>query len=535
MIKPSDLGLPFPEWRQYQLDAIIQVDNTQAKYILLEAPTGCGKSGIAVGLARLSGADSTAVVCHTLQLQDQYLQIDGLHTVKGRNNFPCLIQDSTAGDAPCTISGPMKCTKYHDCPYYVQLARGLAAQVSVHNYAYWLPSANYQKRFTDLNLLVLDECHLLEDQLRKFVQVELSSWSLKSVGLSLPDYGNDIGRWRVWADESASMFRAEANEAYDFDKLTKPQVVEIQRVRAIHDKLDTLSRRLEDDWLVEHIGQSHVFRPVWVTQFGHQYVFRHAEKILMMSATILDAEHFCAGLGIPAKEAAFFRLPSTFPKRQRPIIFRPATKVGQKSTTQDSQMLVNAVDRILEAHSTEKGLIHTTNYNIAALLTTTCRNKQRLVTHDTKGRGTALDAFKQSNVPLVLVSPSMQTGVDLPYDLCRFIIVAKLPFPNKGDEQVKRRMSLGPDGLPNKRGQSWYMWQTACTLVQSVGRGMRAPDDACVSYIVDGHFRWFKQAVRGMLPSWFTEVLKEEVDTSGVVAQIRQMSINMLGEEEEPF
>jgi hypothetical protein len=38
-----------------------------------------------------------------------------------------------------------------------------------------------------------------------------------------------------------------------------------------------------------------------------------------------------------------------------------------------------------------------------------------------------------------------------------------------------------------------------------------------------------------MLPSWFTEVLKEEVDTSGVVAQIRQMSINMLGEEEEPF
>lgn len=135
--------------------------------------------------------------------------------------------------------------------------------------------------------------------------------------------------------------------------------------------------------------------------------------------------------------------------------------------------------------------------------------------HDAKSRVDTLNAFKASKGPMVLVSPSMTEGVDLAEDLCRFTITAKLPFPNKGDERVARRMKVVKDDVSgawvtNARGNDWYMWVTACTLVQSVGRGMRSAEDQQVCYIIDRAASWFLPAVWRMLPDWFKEAVKKQ-------------------------
>jgi Rad3-related DNA helicase len=166
---------------------------------------------------------------------------------------------------------------------------------------------------------------------------------------------------------------------------------------------------------------------------------------------------------------------------------------------------VEAVRSVIAGHPGEKGLIHAQNYVIAQALMAGV-GSDRLITHGPKDRALVLARFKASADPLVLVSPSMTTGVDLPYEACRFQVVAKLPFPDRGDPQVRRRLEVGPDGTPGGApGERWYAWATACGLIQACGRGVRAEDDYCATYILDSNLGWFRRAYHNLFPRWFTE------------------------------
>jgi len=47
--RPSHLRLPYSRWRNHQLETIRRIVESPSRYIILEAPTGSGKSGIVVG------------------------------------------------------------------------------------------------------------------------------------------------------------------------------------------------------------------------------------------------------------------------------------------------------------------------------------------------------------------------------------------------------------------------------------------------------------------------------------------------------
>ena len=62
------------------------------KYILLEAPTGFGKSPVAIAVARTLG---TSYICtSTKDLQTQYARdFPFLKVAKGKNNFICAVKN----------------------------------------------------------------------------------------------------------------------------------------------------------------------------------------------------------------------------------------------------------------------------------------------------------------------------------------------------------------------------------------------------------------------------------------------------------
>jgi Rad3-related DNA helicase len=82
---------------------------------------------------------------------------------------------------------------------------------------------------------------------------------------------------------------------------------------------------------------------------------------------------------------------------------------------------------------------------------------------------------------LVMVSPSMTRGFDGKNDLCRFIIVIKLPYPNPADPQIARRLQE-PDG------QGWYDYGVLREIIQETSRGNRHERDYCEIYILDAQF-----------------------------------------------
>ena len=101
--------------------------------------------------------------------------------------------------------------------------------------------------------------------------------------------------------------------------------------------------------------------------------------------------------------------------------------------------------------------------------------------------------------PTVLLSPSMQEGVDLKGDLSRFQIICKVPYPYLGDKLVKKRMN---------KWKWWYPLQTAKVIVQSVGRSVRSSTDTAVTYILDADWEYFWKRNKDVFPKGFKETLK---------------------------
>ena len=71
------------------LDAVQQKLKSGYKKIILSAPTGTGKSAVAMTLAK--SYENSFVVTSSKNLQDQYINdFEMLVPVKGKSNFPCF-------------------------------------------------------------------------------------------------------------------------------------------------------------------------------------------------------------------------------------------------------------------------------------------------------------------------------------------------------------------------------------------------------------------------------------------------------------
>jgi ATP-dependent DNA helicase DinG len=88
-------NFPFPTKRERQspvLNEIAAAFASDYKYIILEAPTGFGKSPVAVAVALTLG--SSYICTSTKDLQTQYARdFPFLRMAKGKNNFTCAVKE----------------------------------------------------------------------------------------------------------------------------------------------------------------------------------------------------------------------------------------------------------------------------------------------------------------------------------------------------------------------------------------------------------------------------------------------------------
>jgi Rad3-related DNA helicase len=176
----------------------------------------------------------------------------------------------------------------------------------------------------------------------------------------------------------------------------------------------------------------------------------------------------------------------------------PVANMVSKETETQWPIAAERVQQIVDWHD-ERILVHTVSYKLADYLV--AKIGPRAVTYrKASEREDALARFRQSPNG-VLVAPSFERGIDLPYDQCRVVVVTKVPFPYLGDKQVSKR-------LYSRGGQGWYAMQTVRSLVQMTGRAMRHADDKCEIYIIDRQFMsnvWKKS--RHLLPQWWKDAL----------------------------
>ncbi|GAH80019.1 unnamed protein product [marine sediment metagenome] len=152
----------------------------------------------------------------------------------------------------------------------------------------------------------------------------------------------------------------------------------------------------------------------------------------------------------------------------------------------------------------EKILVHCVNYRTAGalLMSAAIAPDYSIYFHETaEERAPSLEKFKEANAPAMLVSPSMETGIDLPGDLCHTQFILKVPYLSLGDKQVKERLAIDRD---------WYISSTINRLVQASGRIVRSETDYGKTYILDQCFADLVRYYREFFPSWFIEAIAVE-------------------------
>ncbi len=268
-------------------------------------------------------------------------------------------------------------------------------------------------------------------------------------------------------------------------------------------------RAREREWVSEHktakVGRKTyntiVLRPVFVRMFAQDLVFRFGLKVLIMSATILDPALYAKSLNIKPDELAFYRMPSNFPVKNRPIYSIPLVKVtgGKSAMTAWGPKLCDGIDHILDGYPGQRGIIHSHTFYISEMLMAQSRHRKRfLYQKNFRDKDELLEKHGNS-ADSIIVAPAMHEGLDLRDSLSRVQIICKVPFPNYfDDKQLSRRVELEP---------AFLMWITALKLVQSYGRSVRSDTDWADTYIIDSTFSRFVSEARRILPEWFLEAI----------------------------
>jgi Rad3-related DNA helicase len=240
------------------------------------------------------------------------------------------------------------------------------------------------------------------------------------------------------------------------------------------------------------------FKPVNVAPFGHDYLFKFGDVVLMMSGTILDHELFCKDLGIPLHQTAFMTVESPFAAENRPIHYLPVGKMNAKDIDATLPKMAGVIKDLLKLHADQKGIIHAHSFKVVKYLQENVKSDRLLVQNETN-REEILEIHCESKEPTVLVSPSMNEGVDLRDDLSRFQVICKVPFPYIGSDLVKKRMQLD---------ERWYPYTTAKTIMQAYGRSVRNQDDHAQTYVLDECWEDFYRQNKSLFPKSFKEALQ---------------------------
>ena len=267
-------------------------------------------------------------------------------------------------------------------------------------------------------------------------------------------------------------------------------------------KLSFFVREVDKNWVWYPTADRWSFKPVWVGKYASAHLWVHAKKVLGMSATILDARQVAAnvGLALDRRTYEYMQMPSPFPKENRPVYYEPAANVINKQMDTALPMLAKSVKAIMDKHPDDKILLHTVSYKVRDYLTKKI-SSDRFITHASQDRAAKLDLFKRSDKPLVLISPSMDRGVDLPEEECSVIVICKVPYHDLGDAQVTKRVHASADG------NNWYAHKTVSSIIQMSGRGVRSEKDYAATYILDRQFERIYREHATMFPKWFKEAV----------------------------
>lgn len=519
------------------INGIEKAFNSKKKFVICCAPTGSGKSFIAKTLQGLTkpptdefrrlitsydaykkefdgGYTYTAecieepsfgsfVLTITKTLQDQYQQLfNDITILKGKTNYRCDVDDNFDTElAPCTFAPRIKdqCWIENRCPYYNARNEVLTSTLAALNYKMFFSLPEHVKK---KNFLVCDEASELEDEIIRHFSAEVIYEKLDNYGIPYKTLVTDNNQRALnWITELATNILEVLNDlTTKATSKTRPialsqsEQIKYTYLKNLHHSLTSLIGLWSKGEYIVEIDAKRVLITPLKADFLSDSIFSYGDKIVLLSATIIDHRNFARSLGI--KDYEYIEVSSNFDPKKSPIYVSSKYKLNYKTLKNSLPGVCQQIDQILDHHKNDKGIIHTHTLEITEFIRSRV-NSDRLLFRSTNATNEDILKIHMDNKnPTVLVSPSLTYGIDLSDELARFQIIVKLPFPSLASKRVKQIFENDKD---------WYENKMLNSIVQASGRATRNKDDYSTTYILDGNFINVVARSKNKLPKHFIE------------------------------
>jgi len=518
-----------------QLKALDLLSSSNKKFVIFSAPTGVGKSLFGKTYGNYSRSPSNNyldlvdsgkinkidditkkfihedevyrepshgcfVLTPTIALQNQLDKDFDTVVLKGKSHYSCNIESNKfANDAPCIFSGRQKkiCLRDKWCDYYNTLDDALISKFSCLSYDKYLSLPDVFKR---RQILVLDEAADIENIIVKSYTFVLDTDILKKEKINFiynpKTLVEDLSECYESANNKVKKYKAFIKSNKKAAKKTIDSYNALYAVSIGIERLLKIYEHNKNSYHIKKVDSDITFTPLNIDIFC-QEIFRHAEKVILMSATFIDIKRYAKRLGLKQSDYDVVSISNGFdPKKS--LIYATGWSINKNTfnvnfkdfkSKQIRDKIVTELDLLLTHHKDEKGVIHTQNHDITKFIRNQSINpnsilykhKNRLLI---RARGEfkntdLIELHTRSDQPTVLVSPSMKTGIDLKDDLGRFQIIIKCPYMSLIDDRVKIMSSKDPD---------WYELEMLKEIIQACGRTTRSAEDSSSTYILDSNF-----------------------------------------------
>lgn len=487
------------------IDKITSAIDNGYKNIILEAGTGIGKSAIATTIARM--VDKSYILTMTNQLQAQYLDDFKymLSEIKGRNNYSCNYR-MTCNDCQMELEQEKRC---FDCEYLLALKDAQNSRCVISNYDYLFYSGNYAKQWDTRDLIILDEAHNFEKKIMSLVSEDLNRYIIfERYGFDIFEHVakrgalKDINNNEYWINIVEKCIDKEFNVPLLDAADEKKHESNLDKYRRMLRKLDAEDYIIELPLRKEILEDRHKdnrlkaeLKPI-MGGIHSRTLLKFGRTRLFLTGTLGNKDKFCEWNGLHPDDTCYIFAKSPFPVENRPIIKQYVCSMKQEAWK--NPHIIKYIKKILDNHSGEKGVIHTSS-NAQAFWIKKFLNSKRVWVAYGKSREATIKNFEDSSYPITLIGAGLKDGVDFKGDKCRYQILFKVPFPSLGSQQVTIRRRLDP---------SWYAYQTVMALMQSYGRGIRDMSDYCKYYVLDEDFERLIHEYDYLFNEYFMEAIQ---------------------------
>lgn len=519
---------PHENYNPGQENAIVEIVNAfraDKSHVILQSPTGTGKSAIATTVHRVMREYQpnfrTTIVTATKGLQDQYENEDPeIYDLKGKKNYDCPQGAGFYNSAACRqLVSEENCEKAVVCPYFKRRTHWTnIAPLRLTNTSFQIEACTSLVAAPEniANLVVIDECHGLDEHLVNHSILSVNTEDLLNVSKVA---GKDfVAEFINFVNEFL-----ETNEGDAFTPNPAQRVVALSLADKVEKKIEDLNEKIKGmkhgresmaaaieelqqysdklrpfgsssgEWILTKyaFGSLVVLKPVYAHQVSDYGMFRKGEMFLHMSATICGFDEYIETLGIKKDDCVFIDVPNPIPVENRKVHQLSFMKV---SGDFDRGRLTGLIDKIVQRHGKENGIIHSVSFKLAEEIKEYSAYDDRMLISN--NRFEIMDYLSKANSGRIVVSPSIVQGYDFKGDLSRWQVLPKIGWGFLGDSWVKLNM---------ERDQDWYNRKAILSIVQSCGRSVRGINDHATTYILDATFDRLLKNNRHLFPSGFVE------------------------------